>query len=43
MTAPDQEAPANYVAAAAVIRRGEALSGITGGRWGVDGDIRVEW
>jgi hypothetical protein len=30
MTVPLEEAPANYVPAAAVIRRGLALSGITG-------------
>ena len=30
MTVPKEEAPANYVPAAAVIRRGQALSGITG-------------
>ena len=30
MTVPKEEAPANYVPAAAVIRRGRALSGITG-------------
>ena len=30
MTVPGQEAPANYVPAAAVIRRGQALSGFTG-------------
>ncbi len=29
-TVPDEEAPANYVPAAAVIRRGRALSGIIG-------------
>ena len=29
-TVPAEEAPANYVPAAAVIRRGQALSGITG-------------
>jgi hypothetical protein len=29
-TVPYEEAPANYVPAAAVIRRGQALSGITG-------------
>ena len=29
-TVPDEEAPANYVPAAAVIRRGRALSGVTG-------------
>ena len=30
MTVPEEEGPANYVPAAAVIRRGRALSGITG-------------
>ena len=30
MTVPWEEAPANYVPAAAVIRREQALSGITG-------------
>ncbi len=30
MTVPSEEAPANYVPAAAVIRRGQALSGIIG-------------
>ena len=30
MTVPEEEAPANYVPAAAVIRRGRALSGVTG-------------
>ena len=30
MTVPQEEAPANYVPAAAVIRRGRALSGVTG-------------
>lgn len=30
MTVPDEKAPANYVPAAAVIRRGQALSGIIG-------------
>ncbi len=29
-TVPQQQAPANYVPAAAVIRRGRALSGVTG-------------
>ncbi len=29
-TVPEEEAPANYVPAAAVIRRGQALSGVTG-------------
>ena len=30
MTVPEEEAPANYVPAAAVIRREQALSGFTG-------------
>ncbi len=30
MTVPTEEAPANYVPAAAVIRRGQALSGFIG-------------
>ena len=30
MTVPSEKAPANYVPAAAVIRRGQALSGFTG-------------
>ncbi len=30
LTVPPEEAPANYVPAAAVTRRGPALSGITG-------------
>ena len=30
LTVPAEEAPANYVPAAAVIRRGQALSGIIG-------------
>ena len=29
-TVPEEEAPANYVPAAAVIRRGQAFSGVTG-------------
>jgi hypothetical protein len=29
-TVPEEQAPANYVPAAAVIRRGQALSGVTG-------------
>jgi hypothetical protein len=29
-TVPQEEGPANYVPAAAVIRRGRALSGVTG-------------
>ncbi len=42
MTVPDQEAPANYVPAAAVIRRGQALSGITGCKGSVDGKGSLE-
>ncbi len=42
MTVPDQEAPANYMAAAAAIRRGQALSGITGFKGIVDGNGRLE-
>ncbi len=38
MTVPGEEAPANYVPAAAVIRRERALSGITGGKGSVGGD-----
>ena len=37
MTVPLEEAPANYVPAAAVIRRGQALSGFTGCKGSVDG------
>ena len=37
MTVPDKEAPANYVPAAAVIRRVQALSGITGCKGSVGG------
>ena len=39
---PEKEAPANYVPAAAVIRRGQALSGITGCKGSVDGDVSLE-
>ncbi len=39
MTVPNEEAPANYVPAAAVIRRGRALSGITGRKGYVGGYI----
>ena len=39
MTVPKEEAPANYVPAAAVIRRGRALSGITGRKGCVGGDV----
>ena len=37
VTVPCEEAPANYVPAAAVIRRGRALSGITGRKGRVGG------
>ena len=37
MTVPAEEAPANYVPAAAVIRRGRALSGIIGRKGQVGG------
>ncbi len=36
-TVPQEEAPANYVPAAAVIRRGQALSGFTGRKERVGG------
>ncbi len=38
MTVPGEEAPANYVPAAAVIRRERALFGITGCKGSVGGD-----
>ena len=38
-TVPGEEAPANYVPAAAVIRRGRALSGITGRKARVGGHL----
>ena len=37
VTVPAEEAPANYVPAAAVIRRGQALLGITGRKGCVGG------
>ena len=37
LTVPDQKATANYVPAAAVIRRGQALSGFTGRKARVGG------
>lgn len=37
MTVPEEEGPANYVPAAAVIRRVRALSGFTGCKGRVDG------
>ena len=39
MTVPLEEAPANYVPAAAVIRRERALSGFTGCKGCVGGDM----
>ena len=39
MTVPRKKAPANYVPAAAVIRRGQALSGMTGRKGSVGGWI----
>ena len=38
-TVPQEEAPANYVPAAAVIRRGQALSGIIGRKERVGGSV----
>ena len=39
MTVPTEEAPANYVPAAAVIRRVQALSGIIGRKGSVGGAV----
>ena len=39
LTVPKEEAPANYVPAAAVIRRGRALSGIIGRKEYVGGCV----
>jgi hypothetical protein len=39
-TVPGEEAPANYVPAAAVIRRVQALIGITGRKACAGGDVR---
>ena len=39
MTVPRKKAPANYVPAAAVIRRGQALSGMTGRKGSVGGEL----
>ena len=39
-TVPQQQAPANYVPAAAVRRRGRALSGVTGRKGHVGGATR---
>jgi hypothetical protein len=40
-TVPKEEAPANYVPAAAVIRRGRALSGVTGRKAHAGGPTRL--
>src|SRR5204863_4983819 len=40
-TVPKEEAPANYVPAAAVIRRGRALSGVTGRKAHAGGVARL--
>jgi hypothetical protein len=44
-TVPQEEAPANYVPAAAVIRRGRALSGVTGRKGHAGGcvSLRGQW
>ena len=42
MTVPNKKAPANYVPAAAVIRRGQALSGFTGCKGSVDGEASLK-
>ena len=39
MTVPQEQAPANYVPAAAVIRKGRALSGIIGRKECVGGKL----
>jgi hypothetical protein len=41
LTVPFEEAPANYVPAAAVIRRGRALSGIIGRKERVGGSVSL--
>ncbi len=41
VTVPSEEAPANYVPAAAVIRRGQALSGIIGRKERVGGLVSL--
>ena len=42
MTVAKEEAPANYVPAAAVIRRGRALSGMIGRKGRVGGPVSLE-
>ena len=41
VTVPEEQAPANYVPAAAVIRRGQALSGIIGRKARVGGTVSL--
>ena len=41
LTVPEKKAPANYVPAAAVIRRGQALSGIIGRKGRVGGHLSL--
>ena len=41
-TVPEEQAPANYVPAAAVIRRGRALSGVTGRKAHAGGPLSLE-
>ena len=41
-TVPQEEAPANYVPAAAVIRRGRAWSGVTGRKGRAGGAVSLE-
>ena len=43
MTVLEEEAPANYVPAAAVIRRGQALSGIIGRKECVGGYLSARF
>ena len=43
MTVPQEKAPANYVPAAAVIRRGQALSGMIGRKEYVGGLISTRF
>ena len=42
MTVPEEQAPANYVPAAAVIRRGQALYGMIGRKGRVGGPVSLE-
>ena len=43
LTVPRQKATANYVPAAAVIRRSQALSGIIGRKEWAGGMVSLEW